>query len=77
MHRFRIAKRPHPDSSDGSDGLSIFFTYDVEEFDHLYLGKVRLPIGQWNYAQTFATKDEAETYISLSLRYCELSKEYC
>lgn len=67
MHRFRIAKRPNP---------NIFFAYEVEQFEHFYLGKVRLPIGQWNYEKTFATKDEAETYISLSLRYCELSKEY-
>ena len=73
MQRFRIATRPHRDTSDWP---SIFFAYDVEEFDHFYLGKVRLPIGQWNYVETFVTKNEAEAYILFSLRYCELSKEY-
>ena len=70
MARYRIAQRPHPESG------ACAFVYEVEEFDHFYLGTIKLPVGAWNYVDRFETKELAEAYISLLLRYSRYSKEY-
>ena len=70
MARYRIAQRPDPES------VALAFNYEVEEYDHHYLGRIKLPIGHWNYVERFATRDLAEAYISLLLRYSTYSKEY-